>query len=392
MSWRSASLLLVAVLLALGVRAQAQTFVMPVMPNAAGAQAAAIPAAPVAPAPKPLALDARPLMLGGALRTPQLWQAYKTRFVTDTGRVIDTGNGLISHSEGQGYAMVLAVAANDRAAFDSIWGWARANLMVRDDQLMAWRWDPSRRPAISDMNDASDGDILAAWALAEGAELWGDMALRTAGRRVAVEVGRKLVVYKTKRGAILLPAVSGFAAEDRSDGPVVNLSYWVFPAFARLALVAPEIDWRGIGQAGLDLVKLARFGPSALPTEWVSLKNGEAKPADGFPSQFGYNAVRVPLYLAWAGIGERLHYSAFEAWAVRTRGAGALVDISSGRESSFGEPGYGAVAALTLCATQSVALDANILTFRPEENYYPATLRLLSILAAQMRYPACVRG
>lgn len=381
-------ILAIALALTSQAQAQAQNFVVPVAPN----PTAIAPPAAQSDAEKPLALDARALMLGGALQTPQLWQAYKTRFITDTGRVIDTGNGLVSHSEGQGYAMVLAVAANDRAAFDLIWGWTRANLMVRDDQLLAWRWDPARRPAIADMNDASDGDILVAWALTEGAELWGDMALRTAGRRIAVEVGRKLVLYKTKRGAILLPAVAGFSASDRTDGPVVNVSYWVFPALARLSLVAPEIDWRGITQAGMDIVKLARFGTSRLPTEWVSLRNGEAKPADGFPSEFGYNAVRVPLYLAWAGIGERQHYSAFETWATRSRGAGALVEITSGRERSFGEPGYGAVAALTLCVTQNQPLDASTFTFRQDENYYPATLRLLSVLAAQMRYPSCVRS
>ena len=363
------------------------------MPTLPSTQAALTPPGQAAAAAKPLALDARPLMLGGALRNTQLWQSYKTRFVTDTGRVVDSGNGLISHSEGQGYGMLLAVAANDRQSFDLIWGWTRANLMVRDDQLMAWRWDPSRRPAISDMNDASDGDLLVAWALAEAAELWGDMALRTSGRRIAVEVGRKLVVYKTKRGALLLPAVSGFAGEDRRDGPVVNLSYWVFPALARLGIVAPEIDWRGISQTGLDLVKLSRFGPTSLPTEWVSVKDGTPRPADGFAQQFGYNAIRIPLYLAWAGIGERQHYSAFEGWATRAKGgSGSQVDVVSGRETALGEPGYGAVAALTLCVTQGTPIDINAATFRMEENYYPSTLRLLSLLAAQMRYASCLHG
>jgi endoglucanase len=329
-------------------------------------------------------------MLGGALRSLPAWQAYKTRFVTDQGRVIDTGNGLISHSEGQGYAMLLAVAANDRQTFDLLWGWTRANLMVRDDQLVAWRWDPHHRPAVSDMNDASDGDILIAWALAEGSELWGDVSLRTAGRRMAVEVGRKLIVFKTKLGALLLPAVSGFSAEDRPDGPVVNLSYWVFPALARLPLVAPEIDWRGVAQSGLDLIKLARFGQTALPSEWISLKGGAAKPADGFPAQFGYNAIRIPLYLAWAGIGERQHYDPFEAWAARTRGM-SIVDVGTGKETSLGEGGYGAVGSLTLCVTRGTPFD-DVASDRVEENYYPATLRLLATLAAQMRYASCLRG
>ena len=142
--------------------------------------------------------------------------------------------------------MLLAVAANDRVAFDRIWGWTRANLMVRDDQLLAWRWEPNARPVVTDMNNASDGDILVAWALAEAAEFWQDESYRAAGRRIAVEAGRKLVLFGGPDGPLLLPGVSGFSQEDRPDGPLLNLSYWVFPAFARLPLVAPEVDWRGL--------------------------------------------------------------------------------------------------------------------------------------------------
>ncbi len=392
MIFRATLALLIGLTTAAGARAQT---VAPVLPLGAAIQSQ-LAAQQAQPAPKsldkrPLALDARQLSLGGALKTPDVWQAYRAAFITDNGRVIDTGNGMVSHSEGQGYGMLLAVAANDRQTFDKLWGWTRANLMVRDDQLLAWRWDPARRPAIADINDASDGDILVAWALTEAAEFWGDIALKVSARRVAVEIGRKLVVYKTKFGALLLPAVSGFAAEDRQDGPVVNLSYWVFPAFARLPLVAPEIDWRGIVQSGLDALKASRFGSDGLPTEWVSLRNGVARPADGFPAQFGYNAIRIPLYLAWAGIGEREHYDPYVAWATRY-GARAVVDVATGREAgSFGEAGYGAIGALALCAAEGRPLERNALSARGPENYYPATLRLMATLAAQMRFPSCLR-
>jgi endoglucanase len=385
---RLLTVLLAAATLATPLRAQ--TFA-PVVPIGAAVQSQIAATMPKEPPKRPLALDARMLSLGGALKSPELWQAYKAAFITDNGRVVDTGNGMISHSEGQGYAMLLAVAADDRPVFDKLWGWTRANLMVRDDQLLAWRWEPSRRPAVSDMNDASDGDILIAWALTEAAEFWGDVALKTSARRIAVEIGRKLVVYKTQLGALLLPAVSGFAAEDRKDGPVVNLSYWVFPAFARLPLVAPEIDWRGIVQSGLDALKISRFGADGLPAEWVSLKGGVSKPADGFPPQFGYNAIRIPLYLAWAGIGEREHYEPFVNWATRYRGR-SIIDVSTGREAgSFAEGGYGAVGSLALCAVENRALGRDALVSRTPENYYPATLRLLTILAAQMRFPSCLR-
>ena len=339
----------------------------------------------------PLQLDARAIPLGGALKNAALWQAYKARFVTEQGRVVDTANGMISHSEGQGYAMLIAVAANDRAGFEKIWGWTRANLMVRDDQLVAWRWEPNARPPVADMNNASDGDLLIAWALAEAADFWGEQAYKIAGRRIAVEVGRKLILLKTKFGSLLLPGVSGFAGEDRKDGPVVNLSYWVFPALARLPLVAPDVDWAGLTQSGLDLIKIARFGPSGLPTEWLSAAGGEIKPADGFAKTFGYNTIRIPLYLAWAGIGEREHYSSFaNSWS--TRGI-AVVDSQTGRATeTLSEGGYGDLVSLTMCVTSGKPFTSDFNATRANENYYPATLHLLAHIAANMRYGSCLRS
>jgi endo-1,4-beta-D-glucanase Y len=340
-----------------------------------------------------LNLDARSVPLGGALKTPQYWQAYKARFITNTGRVIDTANDLISHSEGQGYAMLLAVAANDRPAFDRIWSWTRANLMVRDDELMAWRWSPNHRPGVSDMNNASDGDILVAWALTEAGELWADVAYRVAARRIAVEVGRKLILFKTKQGALLLPAVTGFAAGERPDGPVLNLSYYVFPAFARLSLVAPELDWNGLTQSGLDLLKAARFGPQSLPTEWISIRDNEIRPADGFPAQFSYNSIRIPLYMAWAGVGEWDSYAPFYAWVNKKRGAISAVEVSSGRDTeTLSEAGYSSIGALVMCTLDQTAIPASLRAPRDADNYYPATLHLMTLLAVQMRYGSCLRN
>ena len=84
--------------------------------------------------------------LGGSLRAPGLWMAYKAAFVSDGGRVVDNANGNVSHSEGQGYGMLLAVAADDRETFDESGDWTRSQLMLRDDGLAAWRWGPMRAP------------------------------------------------------------------------------------------------------------------------------------------------------------------------------------------------------------------------------------------------------
>jgi endo-1,4-beta-D-glucanase Y len=359
--------------------------------------AATTPAAPAAsadvqPALPELALDSTPLPLGGALATPAIWQAYKARFLTDQGRLIDTGNALVSHSEGQGYAMLLAVAANDRAAFDLAWGWTRANMMVRDDQLLAWRWEPDKRPAIADINNASDGDILVAWALAEAGAYWNDMSYLTSGRRIAVELARKLVLFKAKLGAILLPAVAGFHADDRPDGPVVNLSYYVFPALARLQLVAPEVDWSGIAQTGLDLLDRTRTTPETLPADWLSLKDDAVKPAVGLSPYFAYNAVRVPLYLAWAGLGRREQYAPFMTLVKRTRGALSVVDVASGRDAgAFAGSGIGAIGALVACVYEGAKFPPQIFALQEADDYYPATMQMLALLAAQMRFPSCLQ-
>ena len=352
------------------------------------------PAQPLAEAsaPRVVKLDGRALPLGGALAAPQLWAQYKRRFITPSGRVVDSANGFISHSEGQGYGMLLAVAANDRMAFERLWGWTRANLMVRDDQLVAWRWEPGQRPAVSDMNNATDGDILIAWALAEAAEFWADASHRAAGRRIAVEIGRKLALFKTGQGALLLPGVAGFSADERPDGPVVNLSYYVFPAFGRLGVVAPEIDWPGLMRTGLDQIRAARFGPSELPSDWISLRDGAPRPADGFPPQFSYNAIRIPLYLAFAGLGDWEHYRAFHAWSTSRR-ALATIDVKTGREvERLSERGYASLAALLACVIDRTPVGPDFRTASETEHYYPATLHLLAVAAANLRYQSCAKG
>ena len=355
---------------------------------------AVLPAMAGAPSPAQGSLakaDTRSMPLAGTLKDVDAWHAYKARFVSDAGRVVDTANNGISHSEGQGYGMLLAVAADDRATFDAIWGWTRANLMVRDDELMAWRWEPDHRPAVADMNDASDGDLLVAWALTEAAEAWGSLPYKVAARRIAVEVGRKLLLPHSAYGALLLPAVAGFAAEDRPDGPVINLSYWVFPAFARLPLVAPDVDWAGLSRNGLELVKQVHFGPAKLPTDWISLHDASPRPADGFPQKFAYNSIRIPLYIAWAGLGQPEVYAPFVAiWQRNARGALPIIDAASGKPTDWlVEKGYGAVAALTACAANDTHFPRDQRHVHSDENYYAVTLNLLALIAGHMRYASC---
>jgi endoglucanase len=102
-------------------------------------------------------LSVQPLKVVGSLSAAD-WEAYRSRFVEDNGRVVDTANGNISHSEGQGYGLLLALAAADRRSFEQIWNFTFTELLIRDDGLAAWKWDPNGKPRVTDRNNASDGD------------------------------------------------------------------------------------------------------------------------------------------------------------------------------------------------------------------------------------------
>ncbi len=208
------------------------------------------------------------------------WQDYRTRFVSG-GRVVDNGNHDISHSEGQGYAMLLATVVKDRAAFDAIWAWTEAHLFVRPDGLASWKWDPEKQAA-TDRNNATDGDLLIAWALARAARTFGEPAYAARAKSIAEAIGRTLVA-KTEAGPVLLPGASGFGPADQPDGPVLNLSYYVFPAFDSLKAVAPDVDWDGLKLTGYRLIEASRFGPLRLPSDWISLAGGQSEARRQFP-------------------------------------------------------------------------------------------------------------
>ena len=56
--------------------------------------------------------------------TAEAWDLYKQKFVMADGRVVDDVNGEISHSESQGYGLMLSCLANDPTTFARILGFA----------------------------------------------------------------------------------------------------------------------------------------------------------------------------------------------------------------------------------------------------------------------------
>jgi len=317
-----------------------------------------------------------------------LWDDYAARFVQPDGRVIDTGLGGISHSESQGTAMLLAERHDDRARFDQIWGWTHSNLGVRKDALFAWLWRPDAREHLPDKNNATDGDVLIAWALAEAGQRWGVPAYHDAAGAITKTLLTKLL-RETDVGPVLLPGTEGF---ESNKGMVINLSYAILPAYRVLDGLLPNPAWHRLSDATHHLLAVARFGRFSLPPDWLFLpkgwKSASKTPALSLwtekPARFGYDAIRVPLFLAWTGADGRelwpflSFWGYFDPlpfhppWADLTENAVPIADLP---------PGFVSVRKLAEEATHPTNVQPPPTLLTDHDDYFSASLTLLCNLA-----------
>lgn len=309
------------------------------------------------------------------------WQRYKQSFISPEGRVIDTGNHQISHSEGQGYGMLLALGMGDRTVFESIWNWTRANLQ-REDGLFGWQWNPNTSPHVQDWNNATDGDLLIAWSLMRAGQYWNKSEWTQEGKRIALRI-RETLVRPSALGPLILPAQQGF----EQDGYVqVNPSYWVYPAFKTLKEIDPDPVWLELIDSGLRLIEMTRYGPYSTPPDWIRVyADGHL----GLPSapthrRFGFQAIRIPLYLCWAGLNDSILLSAFmKAWP--NDQVPAWIDLANGDRAAYPLTlAQKVIRRLVLnCSGKNTPMVSSIET----SDYYGSTLLLLSQLARSKSIP-----
>jgi endoglucanase len=297
------------------------------------------------------------------------WRLYKQRFLDRSGRIVDTGNGGISHSEGQGYGMVLAVLSEDREAFAAMLRWVDATLGGQYGGLYAWRYDPRSANPVSDPNNASDGDILIAWALALAGERWkiADYSRRSAELRAAVR--RENVVERFGR-QLLLPGKTGFV---NGNEVTVNPSYYVWPALDMFARLDGKAAWGGVIASGEALLRQARFGPLKLPSDWVAVTGPAAvAPARDKPPRFGFDAIRVGLYAAMGGrtalTGDIAAW--WRAVLAQRRPVPAWIDVVTGEEAPYAVSSGGAAIVARLTGSPAPT--------QLDTDYFAASLQMLA--------------
>jgi endoglucanase len=325
---------------------------------------ATMPALPLARAAALLAGAATSVAQGQS--GPGVWDEFRRRFVTTDGRVLDDDGS--THSEGLGTALIASAAVADHEWFERIWSVARG--LWRDDGLFSWRVQSGGR--VIDANNATDGDLYIAWALTRAARVFGVPDLLKDARRIARAV-RAHCIRETRHGPVLAPGRFGF---DRGRVVVANPSYWVFPALPALGAVDPHPLWRALADTAAALLARTQFGHRGLTADWIEIDH-DVRPWRERPARFGYEAIRVPLFLYWGGhlahpqlaaFTRHAAAPAFPAWVALDRD-----DVSPDRAP----PGFEAIARLAR------ALPAVSRARLPGVNgsYYSSSLTLLAALA-----------
>jgi len=318
-------------------------------------------------------------------QAPGTWAYYRRHFVSKDGRVIDFFQKKTSHSEGQGYGMLLAVAHKDRASFNRIYQWTRENLMVRADPLSTWQWGMhiNGQWDILDYNNATDGDLLIAWALLDASQLWSEPALADHALSIITAIKKSLVIKKYGR-MILLPGYFGFSSP---EAVIINPSYFVYPAFEKFAQIDDPGFWRTLAAHSFELTFGHSLTQLELPCDWISMDETGVKINKKRSKNFGYEAIRIPLYMAMSDAHKNglTQFSKYISFYKTTQMLPNVVDLVDNQISMFMAPaGFYAVFARcsqiigenNLGARLMEIADKKILT--EKDDYYSNTLYLLA--------------
>lgn len=226
--------------------------------------------------------------------------AFLSRYVDPDGRVVRRDQGGDTVSEGQAYALLLAVVLRDRPRFEQIWGWTQRHLQ-QPSGVLAWHWQAGE---VKDTQSAGDADVDAAVALLEAGQVFNMPAATHAGRQLAAAVLDKETIAAGE-GRLLV--AGPWAVQDPAT---INPSYLAPGTATALAKVTGDVRWRQVATSTRQLVTQLVGGPvSELPPDWVTVPapNGAAvldqiRPASapggsGAPV-YGYEAQRLLVRLA----------------------------------------------------------------------------------------------
>ena len=228
------------------------------------------------------------------------WQEFKGLYLSEDGRVIDASTPqAITVSEGQAYAMIFALIANDPATFVKIQRWTQDNMAGGNlaRSLPAWKWGRAEdgRWSVLDRNPAADADLWMTYALAQGARLWHNAGYAQLAHAMAELILREEVSLIPGLGATLLPGAKGFVAQQTWR---LNASYAPIEVLRALERFSDERQWAAVLESSQRVI--AASAPRGFAADWILYRESGGFSADATTAGVGsYNAIRVYL---WAGM------------------------------------------------------------------------------------------
>lgn len=234
-----------------------------------------------------------------------LWLAFNSHFVQDDGRVLaDESEQRYSTSEGQAYALLFSLIANDRTSFDKILAWTQANLSSGElgVRLNAWQWGKKKDGSwgVVDENSAADADTWLAYTLFQAGRLWHEPRYTAQANLLLATIRLHLTSDYSGLGIMLKPAPKGFDID--SGGIRLNPSYIPVQMLRSFAINDPDGQWTELIENNFKLLEAS--STKGFVPDWVGYVPGQGFLPDPKNGAVGsYDAIRV--YLWWGMLAKQ---------------------------------------------------------------------------------------
>ena len=151
------------------------------------------------------------------LFVPFLLFAQVEKFIINDSYVIDPYNHNRVTSESQGYGLLYAYVSNNEKLFENMWKWTK-NHLRRKDALFSWNYNN----AVVDKNNATDGDLLIAYALLKASQKWNRPDYKKEAEKIIASLKR--LTLEINGNYVLMPSEYGFV---KDTGIFVYPSYYI---------------------------------------------------------------------------------------------------------------------------------------------------------------------
>ena len=301
----------------------------------------------------------------------QRWKALHYRDCNDGSACVPRDDGDCI-SEGIGYGMLLAVAFDDRDAFDKLW--AYYNKHKNSNGVMDWQTSACGATIAS--GSATDGELDAAMALVQAGCTWNESY--TAEARTLIGAIRNTEVTDCSGTAVLMPG-AGFGGCNETNPSYIAPGYYkVFEA------LTGDSKWTDLTTGGYQLLNQLQTRMNGLFPDW---SDASGNPQSGDRGAYGPDASRVPWRVAtdyvWNGDqrAEAILNNLVTHIDGNSKGIARLFTPNSNYRGGL------ALAGLQLDGVKAQAYaDAWLETAVDDGSYFPGTLRPIYMLLATNKF------